>query len=369
MREMIEERGLEIKPAVLHLQIELNITCGVTRSIRRIISNSHNYEHFVIALGGNAVDRFKGTNCLIINADRSSIIGSFEILFTIVRFIKKHKITVVNSHHRYFDLMSTFIKFLTGVKTITTVHSKVYDKKIFSYKADHLIAVSNGIKGHIINNFKMAPEKISVIYNFIDPREVRITVPHALLRKNLKIPEDNVILGYFGRLDINEKGVDLLIKAIEMVIKDFNNVCFILGGDGVDEPILRETVNKLKIPVIFLGAVENIWDYVFLSDIIILASRIDPFPLIMIEAGLASKAFIGSDVDGIPEFIDNYSDGILFSKEDVTELCSKMKELILNKNLRIKLGENLHQKVLSNFVPGKIIPRLEEIYRIACSKC
>jgi len=350
------------KPGVLHLQIELNKTCGITRSIRRIIGNSSNFEHYVIALGGDAVDRFEGTNCRIINVNRNSIIGSFEILFAIIRFIKKHKIKIINSHHRYFDLMSTILNFFTGVKTITTVHSKVYDKKHFSYKSDHLIAVSNSIKEHIVSNFELEPGKISVINNFIDPDEVTLTIPHDLLLKELDIPEDSVILGYFGRLDIKEKGVDILIDAFEKLAREFNNVYLILGGDGIDEKILREKAGSKKIPVRFLGAVENIWDYVYLSNIIILASRIDPFPLTMIEAGLAGKAFIGSDADGIPEFIDNYTDGILFSKEDVSGLYCKMEELVSDKGLREKLGNNLHQKVLCNYVPGKIIPQLEEIY-------
>jgi glycosyltransferase involved in cell wall biosynthesis len=168
-------------------------------------------------------------------------------------------------------------------------------------------------------------------------------------------------------LDIKEKGVDILIDAFEKLAAEINNVYLILVGDGVDGVILREKVKEMGIPVRFLGAIENIWDYVYLSDIIILASRIDPFPLTMIEAGLAGKAFIGSDADGIPEFIENYTDGILFCKEDISELYSVMKELVSNKSLRVKLGNNLHQKVLCNYIPEKIIPQLEEIYSFPIS--
>jgi len=358
---------MENKPAVLHLQIELNRTCGVTRSIRRIISNSHNFDHYVIALGGDAISRFDGANCKIISADRNSIIGTLEILFTIVKFIKRYNISVINSHHRYFDLLSTFFKFFTGVKTITTVHSKVYDKKHLSYKADRLIAVSRCIKEHIVSHFKSEPDKITVVNNFIDLNEVGIITPKEQILKELDIPEGGLVLGYFGRLDIKEKGVDILIDAFGKVVKEVTKIYLVLGGNGVDEAVLREKVSEKKIPIRFLGAKENIWDYVYLSDIIILASRIDPFPLTMIEAGLAGKAFIGSDADGIPEFIDNYTDGILFAREDTSELYNKMKELISDINLRVKLGNNLYQKVINNYVPEKIIPQLEKIYRYPCS--
>ena len=140
------------KNAVLHLLIELNQTFGVTRSILRVIKNSNNFEHHVIALKGDALDRFEGYNYQIINADRNSFIGSLNIFFRVRHYIKQNNIRIVHAHHRYFDLLSFLLKKFTSVKTVTTVHSLVYKKKLFSYKSDKIIAVSNAIKQHLMES-------------------------------------------------------------------------------------------------------------------------------------------------------------------------------------------------------------------------
>ena len=48
---------------ILHLQTELNLACGITRTISQIIKNSSKeFEHHLIALGGNGLSRFETIN-------------------------------------------------------------------------------------------------------------------------------------------------------------------------------------------------------------------------------------------------------------------------------------------------------------------
>lgn len=98
------------KHAVLHLQTELNITCGVTRSILRIIKNSHHFEHHVISLGGDALERFDGYNYKIIKVDRKSFLGTLQLFFALLNYIKLNKIRIIHAHHRYFDFLFHFEK-------------------------------------------------------------------------------------------------------------------------------------------------------------------------------------------------------------------------------------------------------------------
>ena len=351
------------KNAVLHLQIELNKTCGVTRSILRIIKNSHNYEHHVISLGGDALDRFEGYNYKIINADRNSVIGTRNIFFTILHYIKQNNIRIIHAHHRYFDLLSFLLKRFTSVKTITTVHSKVYKKKLFSYKSDKLIAVSNAIKLHLMENFYINSSDIYIISNFVDRNEIQITQNKEEIFSEIALKQGAPLLGYFGRLDIKEKGVDILLDALERVADKIPSVFLILAGNGIDEKILRETALKKKLPVLFLGSLDNIWNYLNACDIVILPSRVDPFNLGMIEAGLLGKPVIGANVDGIAETIKDHSTGILFSNGNAGDLKNKIIELITDKNLMERIGNNLKDEVHAGYTSEIIIPRIEDFYR------
>jgi glycosyltransferase involved in cell wall biosynthesis len=351
------------KKAVLHLQIELNKTCGVTRSILRIIKNSHNFEHHVISLKGDALERFKGYNVRLINADRKSFVGTLTIFFSILYYVKQNNIRIIHSHHRYFDLLSFFMKRFSPVKTVITVHSKVFNKKLFSYKSDKILVVSNAIKLHLMENFNVDPVNIHLINNFVDKNEINITLNKKEIFSEIGLNQELQLIGYFGRLDIKEKGVDVLLNALEMVTKINPSVFLILAGNGIDEIELKKSALEKKLPVMFLGNIDNIWNYLNACDIVILPSRIEPFNLVMIEAGLLGKPVIGAEVDGIAETLKDHITGILFCKENADDLKNKTIELLSDKNLMERIGSNIKDMVQNGYSPENIIPLIEEIYR------
>jgi glycosyltransferase involved in cell wall biosynthesis len=350
------------KTAIIHLQTELNKTCGVTRSILRIIKNSRSYEHHVISLGGDALERFEGFNYKIINANRNSIIGTLNIFFTLLAYIKKNKIQIIHAHHRYFDLVSFLLKRFVSVKTVTTVHSKVYNKKLFSYKSDKVIVVSNAIKQHIINNFNVNPSDIILMNNFVDQNEVKITQKKEEIFTGIGLNSTTRLVGYFGRLDIQEKGVDILLDALKKVKEYVPSVFLILAGNGIDEKILKESALNNNLPALFLGKIDNIWDYINTCEIVILPSRVEPFNLVMIEAGLLSKPVIGANIDGIAETLRDQVNGILFDKENIDDLTNKIIELLSDKIKMETIGRNLNGKVLNEYTSEKVIPVIEEFY-------
>jgi glycogen(starch) synthase len=254
------------------------------------------------------------------------------------------------------------LKRFTPVKTVISVQSKVYKKKLFSYKSDKVIAVSNAIKLHLLKNFNINPSNIYLINNFVDKNEIKITQKKEEIFSEIGLKQGVPLLGYFGRLDIKEKGVDILLDALEKVADKIPSVFLILAGNGIDENILKETALKKKLPAMFLGNLDNIWNYLNSCDIVILSSRVDPLPLVMIEAGFLCKPFIGANVDGIAETIKDHVTGILFTKGNADDLKNKIIELLTDKNLMERIGHNLNDEVHNRFTSENIIPRIEELY-------
>jgi glycosyltransferase involved in cell wall biosynthesis len=254
------------------------------------------------------------------------------------------------------------LKGFVSVNTVTTVHSKVYKKKLFSYKSDRIIAVSKAIKLHLIENFNINPSKIFVISNFVDTKENNITKNKDEIFIEIGLAPGTRLLGYFGRLDINEKGVDILLDALEKVLINIPSVFLILAGDGVDAIKLKDMAIKENLPVRFLGNLDNIWNYLNACEIVILPSRVEPFNLVMIEAGLLGKPVIGADVDGISEIIKDHKTGALFCKENVDDLKDNILELFTDQGLKEKIGKSLNNDVQSMYTSEKIIPQIEDFY-------
>jgi glycosyltransferase involved in cell wall biosynthesis len=147
-----------------------------------------------------------------------------------------------------------------------------------------------------------------------------------------------------------------------MLADKIPSVFLILAGNGVDEKILKQTALKKKLPALFLGSLDNIWNHLNACDIVILPSRIEPFNIVMIEAGFFGKPVIGAKVDGIAETLKDHRTGILFTKENADDLKNKIIELLTDKNLMERIGNNLKDHVHNSFTSENIIPRIEELY-------
>ncbi len=103
----------------------------------------------------------------------------------------------------------TFLK----IETITSVHSKVKGIKLFSYKADRLIACSGTIKKHLIKYFGIEEKRIKVIFNSVDFKSISISQELKQLKMSIGIEFDKFVIGFIGRIDFAEKGVDVLLNA------------------------------------------------------------------------------------------------------------------------------------------------------------
>ncbi|MBI9073496.1 MAG: glycosyltransferase family 4 protein [Melioribacteraceae bacterium] len=349
---------------ILHLNNELSISCGVTRSIINICNYSKN-EHkcYIIALKGNAAERLNQNNMdfRFYNSAFPDPIRFLIVIYKIYLFCKKNKIDVIHAHHRYFDLIGFIISKTLKIKTVTSVHSKVYWKRILSYKADKIIAVSEAVKKHLINNFNLPITKISVLNNFIDPNKINISKKKDELLKELKIDSEKKILLFSGRLS-REKGLDILLKAFDSIFINNKNIVLLVIGDSELNEGSQKFIEDKKDSVVYIESQKEIFNFINIADLIILPSRTDSFPFAMLEAGFLKKAIIGSRVDGIAEFIENEVDGILFASEDVEELSDKINLLLSRPDKCVKLGENLYRKV--NTLSGqKIIRKIIDLYK------
>lgn len=349
---------------VLHLQPFLDLTNGVSKAIYLLTKYSGcGIKSSVLSFGGDAVTKYQKENLTVeFIPGKKNIRNIIKHILYIKTFCLKNKIDIIHSHHRYFDLLSYIISKQIKIKTITTVHSKVYGKKYVSYKSDYLIAVSDSIKKHLVGYFKIKEDKIYTINNFVDPKEKPKNFNSSELLKQLNIELDNIVLVFIGRFS-KEKGVDILLEAFKDIQFNHSNAILLLVGNGEEIASIKKYYSKFNLKVKIIAPVENIYDYYNIADIIILPSRVDPFPFIMLEAGLMKKPLIASRVDGIAEFIEHDVNGILVEPENVLSLVEGLKRLIDNPSLRIKLSENLNKKVLDGFTLDKIIPRYREFYR------
>ncbi|MFA5404658.1 MAG: glycosyltransferase family 4 protein [Ignavibacteria bacterium] len=345
---------------ILHLHTSLNITCGISKTIYLVAKNPEGmHKHFVLALNGDAEKKFKDSNIDVtfLYRNRYSIIDIIKIFKFLKLYIEKNKIEIIHSHHRFFDFISYTLSFFCKIKRITSVQSFVYGKKLFSYKSPILLAAGESVKQHLKNYFNIKEEKIIVFNNFVDINEITHNADKKTVKIELNIPENAYLVGYVGRFSVKEKGIDILLNAFKIFNEKHPCSYLLMVGDGED-------INKISIPkdVKIISSKENIFNYYNIFDCLVLPSRVDPFPLTVLEAGMMKTPFIGADVNGISEIICGNIDGLLFEKENVNMLIEKMELFFKEKEFANKCAENLYRKILSNYNYEKATRLLNNIY-------
>jgi glycosyltransferase involved in cell wall biosynthesis len=88
-------------------------------------------------------------------------------------------------------------------------------------------------------------------------------------------------------------------------------------------------------------------------------------PMSILEAFALGKPVIGSRIGGIPELVRDNETGLTFEPGNAEDLSEKIKELLGNSSLLIKMGENARQFVEKEINSEKHYQKLIEIYNLA----
>jgi len=118
---------------------------------------------------------------------------------------------------------------------------------------------------------------------------------------------DLVYVGEFRRI----KGADLLIDAVARLRADRNSLTLTLAGDGEETAALRAQVEKLGLThcVHFIGHVKARHGF-SKGRLLVVPSRGDSMPYVVIEAGAAGIPMVAANVGGIPEIFAEHTDAL-----------------------------------------------------------
>lgn len=354
---------------VLHISPNFNYVCGASKYVYLILKELKKYEKlenlklFFLTNGGDSLERLKniGIEPQLMNFSKG-IKNLFYLknnLKQLEKFCIDNKINIIHTHHRYPELLANIIKKKNRIKTITTVHSIVDGFRFLSFKSDKIIAVSKAVEKNLIEKFGVDKEKIIQIYNPIDFDDYVNDKIDKKQKAIVGLPEDSKIFLFVGRWT-KIKGVDILIKSFRQIFKKYDNVYLILITD-IPESI-KNKILKVSNKFILIKPQRDISYYYNICDAVVLPSRIESFPYTMLEAGLHQKLFIGSNVGGISEFIENEKNGLLFENENVDQFVQLVSNVIQSKIDFQNVRQNLFEQISYLSRPVDYCSKLIEIY-------
>lgn len=188
------------------------------------------------------------------------------------------------------------------------------------------------------------------------------------LKRKLGFNETCFIITTIGDLS-ERKGQKYFIQMAKNVSEHFLNSIFIIIGKEPNnsagyENELKELVKKLDIEnkVKFLGFTDNVSEYMSISDIFVLHSFQEGLPLVILEAMACAKPVVATDVNGIPEAIQDGLTGLLLKPGDVETLIDSVSKLLSDEDLRLKIGRAARKRAEDLFDIKEYFRKIESIY-------
>jgi glycogen synthase len=177
---------------------------------------------------------------------------------------------------------------------------------------------------------------------------------------------------FVGRLE-ERKGPDLLLSALGQIPQVLDQIEVVFAGSaGKDaDPYRQRLVQqadglKRKYPRLtlkFLGYISDkeLQEHYSDADVFVAPSRFESFGLVLIEAMRHGTPVIACDIGGMREIINDGVDGYLVTVDDIAQLASRLKLLIENQAVRLKMGESSRQTYESRFTARKMGESIERM--------
>ena len=259
--------------------------------------------------------------------------------------VKKHRIQVINAQSSYDRYTAIFSKLRYNLK-VEIVHTRRQNplsaggwlqKWFYVKNTAGIVVISEGLKT-IFAEKGYPKNHLKVIHNGIPAERLTQWNEETVekFRKQLKIKAGEKVIGCVSRFKEQPQIIEAVAQLNDPNIK--------LVFAGIEQNQLEPYVEQfgLKNEVICLGDVsgKEVLNLYRLFDINILASTMDGFGLVLIEAMAMKCPVIATNFGGIADVVQNGYNGFLFENGNITELSSKIKELLTNQATRDKFIEN-----------------------------
>lgn len=217
---------------------------------------------------------------------------------------------------------------------------------------DAVIASTRGIVSRLEK--LIAADRIHVIYNGVD-----LNVYERATAQRFGFQVDDVIIGRTTRLS-GGKNISLLIRAVLDLRKQsrYQHVRLVICGGDTTQPgatpmleTLRREARALGGSVVFTGETLDTVGITAGFDIATCVSQPnnEGIPNSLIEAMAAGKPVVASEVDDIPELVENGLTGLLFRSDDLVGLVGALKKLVDDRSLRQQMGAAGKRRIASDF--------------------
>lgn len=287
----------------------------------------------------------------------------------LLRLLREERVDILHTHKFGSNVWGTLIGRLARVPVIVAhEHSWSYegnrlrrflDREVVGRGASAFVAVSREDERRMIAVEGVDPRVIRFIPNGVPPQVPRGTD----VRAELGIDAEAPVVGVVAQLR-PEKALDVLLDAARGLRDRYPTLTVLIAGDGPEEAGLRELVRErgLADTVRLIGRRTDVPDVLAALDVAVNCSDSEGSPLSVIEYMAAGLAIVATRIGGVPDLVEDGSDGVLVPPRDPAALAEAVAALIEDPGLRERLGASARAKQQREFAVDVMLRRIEDLY-------
>lgn len=278
-----------------------------------------------------------------VGSSRSYFLSRLSYPLASLKFIRKSDYDILIDDFSAFS--PCFSPLHTGKTVVTIIHHLISTHAIRKYRFGVMPLLIEKFALKLYKNFIfMSPSVKEQIVGKIVKKYRAKVIPNGVNNAlfSLKASEKNYML-FLGRIDVYQKGLDILLKAFKNITKREMEIGLIIAGGGKDSYKLKELISKLdSFNVKFIGRISDHKKKKLLSNclFVCMPSRFEGYGIVAIEAAACGKPVVGTRIPGLCDTVIDGETGILVGSNNSEELSKAMLKLIEDRNLRKKLGRN-----------------------------
>lgn len=298
-------------------------------------------------------------------------------VFVVAAEVRSHlralSIDVIHSNANYDRTVAGMATVWSHTRHIASVHSShsiqhnithwIRDR----FGTDHFIADAETVKQILIDEDRIAPERVSVIPIGVEPTppDVEREWRHRT-RTAWGVAEGTIVIGNVARL-VPFKGHRYLVDALATVVKENRNILCVVVGDGELIGDLQEQSRALGIEqyMRFLGFQDNLHELYPAFDVYCHSSlelKAEAFPLAILRALAAGLPVVATRVGGIGLMVQDGVSGHLSPPENSSGLATALLSVINDARLRQSMGKASLELFKRNFQATTMAGRVEKVY-------
>lgn len=281
------------------------------------------------------------------------------------KVLRQGRFDVLNTHSRRDTILAGTAARLAGTPLIVrTRHLAKRVGSLFSYTVipHRVTTASNFVRNHLIER-GVPPDHVATVYPVV---KLQVWDQPSTLREELKLAQNDIVVGCVAVMRA-KKGHRSLIDAMEPLIRSRPNLhlVFVGGGSPTFEEVQAYVAEKnLGKRVHLLGRRDDVPNLLAGFDLFALATEQEASGTVFVEAAAAGLAVVGTDVDGVPEMMENGVTGLLVPLHDPAALTEALRRLIDDPKRRAEMGRAGQLRVLEEgrFTPQAMVERVESCY-------